>query len=432
MNNHLLSKKEYKQLKREVIEETAFGVGYYPEIMEKIPEYALFDAIREIVEYGWIKPNTDNATLRNMLITESIEKMSYQDFKDVAPYLFSFPIEQKREYFRVQPIKISRNDYEYFQKNISELMSLRQDIQQVTQSLDEKITELETKRVDTGDKVIGIDPKENVVLLLLTAETADIDDRDVMHDNLITDYRSNDSNAKQTVEYLINHYPTVKPIIAEYVMDKDLYQGFADVPKNSIDEIHADNVPDFYTHKEFYDFASRYQSFEEQYPTFEAYVVDRYDFIYQYHQHEYLAYAEDILNDRLTDINVHLDRYDKELVIHEVVGYSQGEEWELSYLKDNAEDSQEVYYYLEHEIGAWYRGSLAEVVSIPLDSITQNKGYDGTVNQKRLVDTELLHRGNELSDLLTIYPELQNYQTIEAFEKENQKQQEVNSPSLSL
>lgn len=431
MNNNLLSKREYKQLKREVIEETAIGVGYYNDIMNKIPEYALFDAIRELSEYGWIKENTDDATLRNMLVTEAIRKMGYQDFKEVAPYLFSFPVEQKREYFRVQPIQISRKEYEFFQKNLDELMMLKTDIKQLNQSLDEKIAELETTRVDTGDKVIGINPNDNTILLLRRPENAYIDDWEAKRDNLITDYCSNDSNAKQTVEYLLNNYPTVKPIIAEYVMNNDLYRGFADVPKNSIDELHADNVPDFNTHYDFYNFASNYQSFEERYPTFEQYVVDRYDFIYQYTPHEYLNYAEDILKDRLTDINVHLDSYDKELMIHEVVGYSQGEEWELSYLKDNAEDSQEVYHYLEHEIGAWYRGSLAEVVSIPLDSITQDKGYDGTVNQKRLVDTELLHRGNELSDLLTIYPELQNYQTIELFEKENQKQQ-VNSPSLSL
>lgn len=432
MNKHLLSKKEYKQLKREVSEETALGVGYYHGIMEKIPEYALFDAIRELTEYGWLKSNVDDATLRNMIVTESIKKMGYQDFKDVAPYLFSFPIEQKREYFRVQPIKISRNDYEYFQKNISELMSLRQEIQHVTQSLDDKITELETTRVETGDKVIGIDPKENAVLLLLTAETADIDDRDVIRDNLITDYRSNDSNSTQTIDYLMTNYPTVKPIIAEYVMNNDLYRGFADVPKNSIDELYADNVPDFYTHYDFYNFASNYASFEERYPTFEQYVVDRYDFIYQYNPHEYLHYAEDILKDRLTDINVHLDKYDKELVLHEVVGYSQGEEWELSYLKDNAEDNQDVHHYLEHELGAWYRGSLTEVVAIPLDSITQEKGYDGRVNKKHFVDVTLLHRGSELDDLIAIYSNLKNYQTIESFEKDNSKQNEMNSPGLSL
>lgn len=432
MNKHLLSKKEYKQLKREVSEETALGVGYYHDIMAKIPEYALFDAMRELAEYGWIKENTDDVTLRNMLVTESIKKMGYQDFKDVAPYLFSFPIEQKRDYFRVQPIEISREEYAYFQKHLDELMMLKSDIKQLNQSLDEKIAELETDRVENGDKVIGIHAEDNTIMLLRHPENAYIDDWEVKREQLITDYRSNDSNSTQTIDYLMTNYPTVKPIIAEYVMNNDLYRGFADVPKNSIDELYADNVPDFYTHYDFYNFASNYASFEERYPTFEQYVVDRYDFIYQYNPHEYLHYAEDILKDRLTDINVHLDKYDKELVLHEVVGYSQGEEWELSYLKDNAEDSQEVYHYLEHEIGAWYRGSLTEVVEIPLESIKQVTGYDGTANQKYLVDAELLHRGNELDDLLTVYPELKNYQTLQTFEKEHQKQQDVNSPSLSL
>ncbi len=50
-----------------------------------------------------------------------------------------------------------------------------------------------------------------------------------------------------------------------------------------------------------------------------------------------------------------------ELITHLVIGYSQGDRWELAYLKveDIPGGKSNIIHYLEHEIGAYYRGSLA-------------------------------------------------------------------------
>ncbi|MCG6979463.1 hypothetical protein K9859_12515, partial [Lactococcus lactis] len=48
-----------------------------------------------------------------------------------------------------------------------------------------------------------------------------------------------------------------------------------------------------------------------------------------------------------------------ELITHLVIGYSQGERWELAFLKESDFPADNIIRYLEHEMGAYYRGSLA-------------------------------------------------------------------------
>ncbi|MGO2676217.1 MAG: hypothetical protein ACTH9S_02165, partial [Lactococcus lactis] len=51
----------------------------------------------------------------------------------------------------------------------------------------------------------------------------------------------------------------------------------------------------------------------------------------------------------------------KELITHPATGYGQGDRWELAYLKEENSPSKrsDIAHYLEHEIAAYYRGSLA-------------------------------------------------------------------------
>ena len=73
----------------------------------------LIDTIKEIAVNGWINNNTSEQELRNMLITESVKNMSYQEFKDIAHYFFGFVPDDEAMFQRVQPIEITRENYNY-------------------------------------------------------------------------------------------------------------------------------------------------------------------------------------------------------------------------------------------------------------------------------------------------------------------------------
>ena len=80
------TKAQFKSLKKRITEETAVNVGYYTEILSQLPEYALFEAIRQSKDI--LKPNTHDAELRNIIVTESVKAMNYQDFKEIAGMFF--------------------------------------------------------------------------------------------------------------------------------------------------------------------------------------------------------------------------------------------------------------------------------------------------------------------------------------------------------
>ena len=83
-----LPQKQFKRMKRKVEEETARGIGYFEGILEHIPSYPLSEAVKELALSGWITSHTDVIDVQNMIVTESIKWMNYQDFKEVAPIYF--------------------------------------------------------------------------------------------------------------------------------------------------------------------------------------------------------------------------------------------------------------------------------------------------------------------------------------------------------
>ena len=174
-----LPQKQFKRMKREVEEETARGVGYFEGILEHIPSYPLSEAVKELSLNGWITPKTAIVDVQNMLVTESIKRMNYQDFKEVAPYLFSYPREQREKDLLVRPVEISREYFEELKANAEELFHLKQDLVQVHDRLDAKIQELETDRLPNGDQVIGLDLDAEEALLLRTPENAQVEEWEV-------------------------------------------------------------------------------------------------------------------------------------------------------------------------------------------------------------------------------------------------------------
>lgn len=85
-----VTQKSYKISKKEIVKESALNVGYVCRVLENIPDYALIEAVKEISLNGWIKPETDDTDIKNMLVSESVKNMNYQDFKKIAHYFFNF------------------------------------------------------------------------------------------------------------------------------------------------------------------------------------------------------------------------------------------------------------------------------------------------------------------------------------------------------
>lgn len=381
-----LPQKQFKRMKREVEEETARGIGYFEGILEHIPSYPLSEAVKELALSGWITPHTDVIDVQNMIVTESIKWMNYQDFKEVAPYLFSYPREQREKDLLVQPVKISREYFEELQANAEELFYLKQDLLQVNNQLDARIRELEMDQLPNGDQVIGVDLEAEEVLLLRTPENAQVEEWEVRKDGLITDYRSNLSEYAQIVDTLLEmKNPEIDTILYEEVINysKKTWPDSEPIqlPENIKELLNQEGkldpsyyqIAQFETVKQAYIYGMISPSFQEYFPHYS-------DFVRNY-----------------------------------------------------VEDRESVRFYLESEIGAWYKGSLTELAVIRFDNIDLEKGFNGHQEAIYYIDENLLVHGKLKQAQLHI-PDLKHF--VEAEELEREQTQDIvaekEEPEFSL
>lgn len=446
-----LPQKQFKRMKREVEEETARGIGYFEGILEHIPSYPLSEAVKELALSGWITPHTDVIDVQNMIVTESIKWMNYQDFKEVAPYLFSYPREQREKDLLVQPVKISREYFEELKANAEELFHLKQDLLQVNNQLDARIRELEMDQLPNGDQVIGVDLEAEEVLLLRTPENAQVEEWEVRKDGLITDYRSNLSEYAQIVDTLLEmENPEIDTILYEEVINysKKTWPDSEPIqlPENIKELLNQEDkldpsyyqIAQFETVKQAYIYGMISPSFQERFPHYSDfirnYVEDREQYEFFNYRTEAVSLAQEILVPRLGDINHILGPNDQELIVQEVVGYSQGESWELSYLRDTkTEDRESVRFYLESEIGAWYKGSLTELAVIRFEDIDLEKGFNDHQEAVYHIDENLLVQ-DKLKQAQLHFPDLKRF--VEAEELEREQTQDIvaekEEPEFSL
>ena len=81
------AKKQIKALKKRIVNESALNVGYNFTIFQKLPVYAITQALKEISANDTI---TDESEIKNIFITEAIKNTNYQDFKEIAPCFFGY------------------------------------------------------------------------------------------------------------------------------------------------------------------------------------------------------------------------------------------------------------------------------------------------------------------------------------------------------
>ena len=87
MKMKILTKKQIKAKKREIVNNTALYVGYYNSVFNYLPAYALIPAIKEYAEI--ISKMKTEKEIENLLITESVKNMNYQDFKKIENYFLN-------------------------------------------------------------------------------------------------------------------------------------------------------------------------------------------------------------------------------------------------------------------------------------------------------------------------------------------------------
>lgn len=428
MDERGVNQKTYKDLKEDISQNTAINIGYYWEVLNEIPGEVLIDTIKEIALNGWINNNTSEQELRNMLITESVKNMSYQEFKDIAHYFFGFVPDDEAMFQRVQPIEITRENYNYLVEQNKKAFGLERELEELKErenSLENKIDSLETVTIVSEDEVVGIDLEKEELLLLLSPNNVFIDEDIIQDENLITSYRSQDSEEKQTLDYLTERYLEINILEKEYILNSDTYRGLIDVDYYDIDEISYDEIPiaDFSTHKEYYEYAVQFDSFNDKYLSYDDYILNRFNNIYS---REYIPdYAKDILDDKKNEIEKILEEKNKYLVIKEIEGYSQDEKWTLSYLADKEQKEEVVETYLENFVGAWYKGSLTELQTISFDSFEKGK-FVGESTEINYINTDILPINNreKLEKIKEVYPHLRQFKSKEEVlnkEKDNNK-----------
>lgn len=94
-----MNQKEIKSLKNKIQQEGAINVGYYPTIIPKITELfpeLIAEFAKDLVLQGAEVVNIDNAIILNAFVTKAIEKMNYQEFKELAPYFLDISRLKKR------------------------------------------------------------------------------------------------------------------------------------------------------------------------------------------------------------------------------------------------------------------------------------------------------------------------------------------------
>lgn len=84
-----LTQKQYKVMKKEIVRNSATLVGFNYAIFEKCDHFMLLKAIDEVARSDFYL-GLSEADKENFLITKIVKYSSYQDFKKLAPYFFSF------------------------------------------------------------------------------------------------------------------------------------------------------------------------------------------------------------------------------------------------------------------------------------------------------------------------------------------------------
>lgn len=305
-----MNQKELKALKNEIMQEGASNVGYYTTIISKITELwpeIIAEFAKEMMLQGAGVATLENPLILNAFVTKAIEKMNYQEFKELAPYFFGYI--QTEEEFLAEPIQITRREYLRFQAEGEQLFEYKHP----KISFEERVRSLTTMLVPKENQVIAYHPTNDTIAILENSEETP---EPFIDPGLIND---------------LTPYPT---LVARRLLE-------------------SSKALEAYYRKEMQKSQSKEEMREEV------------------SEDELLAFVSVKISSTLFELDaqelltindiLQKETPGKELITHLASGYSQGDRWELAYLKEESSPSErsDIIRYLEHEIGAYYRGSLA-------------------------------------------------------------------------
>ncbi|MDN6024012.1 MAG: hypothetical protein L0I32_09580 [Lactobacillus sp.] len=352
-----MNQKELKALKNEIMQEGASNVGYYTTIISQITELwpeIIAEFAKEMMLQGASVATLENPLILNAFVTKAIEKMNYQEFKELAPYFFGYI--QTEEEFLAEPIQITRREYLRFQAEGEQLFEYKHP----KISFEERVRSLTTMLVPKENQVIAYHPTNDTIAILENSEETP---EPFIDPGLIND---------------LTPYPT---LVARRLLE-------------------SSKALEAYYRKEMQKSQSKEEMREEV------------------SEDELLAFVSVKISSTLFELDaqelltindiLQKETPGKELITHLASGYSQGDRWELAYLKEESSPSErsDIIRYLEHEIGAYYRGSLAWL------DIYDSKQQ---IEERYVVDRETLWN-NPLDEVQALTGD-PAYLSIEMFEK---------------
>ncbi|WP_461216926.1 hypothetical protein [Lactococcus cremoris] len=352
-----MNQKELKALKNEIMQEGASNVCYYTTIISKITELwpeIIAEFAKEMMLQGASVATLENPLILNAFVTKAIEKMNYQEFKELAPYFFGYI--QTEEEFLAEPIQITRREYLRFQAEGEQLFEYKHP----KISFEERVRSLTTMLVPKENQVIAYHPTNDTIAILENSEETP---EPFIDPGLIND---------------LTPYPT---LVARRLLE-------------------SSKALEAYYRKEMQKSQSKEEMREEV------------------SEDELLAFVSVKISSTLFELDaqelltindiLQKETPGKELITHLASGYSQGDRWELAYLKEESSPSErsDIIRYLEHEIGAYYRGSLAWL------DIYDSKQQ---IEERYVVDRETLWN-NPLDEVQALTGD-PAYLSIEMFEK---------------
>ncbi|MDR1568748.1 MAG: hypothetical protein LBS33_08745 [Streptococcaceae bacterium] len=308
-----MNQKEIKAIKQSIVESSALNIGYFSGTKEAIikAEPMLLNEVMagDMAEYlTQLAREGKEGEFDNVFITEAVKVMKYSEFKQVASQFFSYQKTQSE--ILAEPIEIKRSTFLALQKQAAEnfketeTYNLRKSIESITKHL-----------VSNGKEAIGFDPLSEELVIL----NNESDLEPFFDEGLISDYRSPKTEIELIVETLYDRLSSsqLNTIIQEIDGGSGINAKELE-PENLVEALNGNSNG-----------------------------VGR------------------LTDEDIKTINTVIASDQKELIVHDVYGYSQGEYWPLSYLWDKVEypnfSHDQIVNYLEHEVGAYYRGSLAEI-----------------------------------------------------------------------
>jgi len=300
-----MNQKEIKALKKRIVDEGALNVGYFQGAREAILKAAP-DILEKVLQTDIIDQllflvREERPEFDTLFVSEAVRLMSYSEFKTVAHYFFSY--ERTEAEIMAQPIEISRAHFERLQA------SGQQQFKEQRTNLMKSIEQLTTEVVSNGREPIAYNPFNESLAVL---ENSDWQAEPYFDDYLLSDYRYPESEGSRLVTLLAEH-------------PREQRDGMITGLNRLLGEQWQD------------------QSFGNS------------------------LREGGLSSDNISAINDILGIASLELITHEVVGYHPSEQWQLYYVYEKSAsltretDLSHINDYLEHAIGAYYRGSLTEL-----------------------------------------------------------------------